>query len=54
VIRGSPWGITRRVQAADQDANRAAQRGNRRDVVLGIDGFGTNRDAKSRRLAKLR
>jgi hypothetical protein len=44
----------RGIQAADQDANRPAERGNRRPVVLGIVGFGTDHNAKSRRLAKPR
>jgi hypothetical protein len=46
-------GPARGVQAADQDANRPAERGNRRPVVLGFVGFGTDNHAKSRRLASL-
>jgi hypothetical protein len=44
----------RGIQAADQDANRPAERGNRGDVVLGIARFRLDRDAQSRWLAEPR
>ena len=38
----------RGIQAADQDADRPAGRGNGRHALLGIAGLGTDRDAKGR------
>src|ERR1700730_8896414 len=46
--------IARRVQAADQDPDRAAFRGNCRDAVLGPAGFWPDHDAQGGRLAKPR
>ena len=46
--------IRREVQATDQDADRAAFRGNCRDVVLGSAGFWPDHDAQRGRLAKPR
>ena len=46
--------FARRVQAADQDPDRAAVGGNRGDVVLGVAGFWSDHDAQSRWLAKPR
>ena len=44
----------RRVQAADQDPDRATFRGNCRDAVLGHAGFWPDHDAQGGRLAKPR
>ena len=44
----------RGVQAADQDADRAALRRNRRHAVLGVARFRTDQHAKGRRLADAR
>src|ERR1700692_2205289 len=44
----------RRVQAADQDPDRAAFRGNCRDAVLGPAGFWPDHNAQGGRLAKPR
>jgi hypothetical protein len=46
--------IARGVQAADQDADRAALRRNRRHAVLGFARFRTDQHAKDRRLADAR
>jgi transposase-like protein len=46
--------IARRVQAADQDPDRAAFRGNCRDAVLGPAGFWPDHDAQGGWLAKPR
>jgi transposase-like protein len=42
----------RGIQAPDQDANRAAERRNRRHVVLGLAGVRADRDAKGQWLAR--
>jgi len=44
--------VARRVQAADQDPDRAALGGNRGDVVLGFAGFWSDHDAQGGRLAE--
>ena len=46
--------LARGIQAADQDPNRTAERGNRGHALLGLAGLGADRDAQGRWLAEPR